>query len=131
VKNSSWIRIRKGKLRKKTLTSSQIVQEPNLDKILQSHIDFRDLERLCTSPNYIQGLRKNLFAMIKQLGPPTFFITLTNAERLWTPLLKTLYELNANAIKLPDFSSLEGSRIAKLIRSDSLTCVLYYNHCST
>ena len=45
-----------------------------LDKILQSHIGFRDLERLRTSPDYIQGLRKKLFAMIRQLGPPTFLL---------------------------------------------------------
>jgi hypothetical protein len=103
---------KKRQINGKTLTTSQIVQEPNLDKILQSHIGFRDLERLRTSPDYIQGLRKKLFAMIRQLGPFTFFITLTSAERLWTPLLKALYELNAYALKLPDFSSLEGTHIA-------------------
>ena len=94
---------------------------------MQSHIGFSNLERLRTSSDYIQGLRKNLFAMIRQLRPPTFFITLTSAERLWTPLLKALYELNANALKLPDFSSLEGTHIVELIRSDPMTCVLYYN----
>ena len=59
VKNSSWIRIRKRKLTGRTLTTNQIIQEPNLDKILQSHIGFRDLERLRTFPYYTQGLRKN------------------------------------------------------------------------
>ena len=112
MKNCSWIHIRKGKLTGRTLTASQIVQEPNLDKILQSHIGFRDLERLRTSPDYIQGLRKNLFAIIRQLGLSTFFITLTSAKRLWTPLLKVLYEMNTNALKLPDFSSLQSTRIA-------------------
>ena len=95
VRNSSWIRIRKGKLSGRTLTVGQIVEQPNLDKILESHIGFHDLEKLRTSPDYIEGLRKNLFAMIRQLGPPTFFITLTSAERLWTPLLEALYKLNA------------------------------------
>ena len=79
----------------RTLTTGQIVQQPNLDKILESDIGFRDLEKLRTSPDYIEGLRKNLFAMIRQLGPPTFFIILTSAEHLWTPLLEALYKLNA------------------------------------
>jgi len=37
-----------------------------LDKILQSYIRFCDIEKLQTSPNYIEGLCKNLFAMIRQ-----------------------------------------------------------------
>jgi hypothetical protein len=72
------------------LTAGQVAEEPNLDKILQSHIGFRELEKLRTSPDYIEGLRKILFAMIRQLGPPTFFVTLKSAERLWTPLIETL-----------------------------------------
>lgn len=119
-----------GKLIGRTLTASQIIHEPNLDKILLSHISFRDLEWLRTSLNHTQDLKKNLFAMIRELGPLTFFITLTSAKRLWTPFLKALYELNAHALKLPNFFSLECTHIALLIRSDSVTCALYYNHLS-
>lgn len=128
VKNSGWIRIRKGKLCGRRLTAGQVVEEPNLDKLLQSHIGFRDLEKLRTSPDYVEGLRKNLFAMIRQLGPPTFFITLTSAERLWTPLIEALYKLNSKRLNLPPFDSLESIHIAELIRSDPVTCALYYNN---
>jgi hypothetical protein len=65
VRNSSWIRIHKGKLSWRMLIAGQIAKEPNLDKILQSHIGFRELEKLHTSPDYIEGLRKKLFAMIR------------------------------------------------------------------
>jgi hypothetical protein len=95
---------------------------------LQSHIGFRELEKLRTSPDYIEGLRKNLFAMIRQLGPPTFFVTLTSAERLWTPLIEALYKLNAKQLNLPDFNNLDSTHIAELIRSDPVTCALYYKH---
>ena len=56
-----------------------------LDKILQLYIGFCYLERLRTTPHYIQCLKKTLFTMIRKLGRPTFFITLTSAKRLWTP----------------------------------------------
>jgi hypothetical protein len=97
---------------------------------LQSHIGFRELEKLRTSPDYIEGLRKNLFAMIRQLGPPTFFVTLTSVERLWTPLIEALYKLNAKQLNLPDFNNLDSTHIAELIRSDPVTCALYYKHCT-
>ena len=64
------------------LTTGQIAEEPNLDKILESHIGYCKLEKLQTSSDYVEGIRKNLFAMIRQLGPPTFFVTLTSAKRL-------------------------------------------------
>jgi hypothetical protein len=54
VRNSSWIRIRKDKLSGRMLTASQIAEEPNLDKILRSHIGFHELEKLSTSPDYIE-----------------------------------------------------------------------------
>ena len=62
------------------LTVGQIAEKLNLDKILQSHIGFCELEKLQTSLDYIERLRKTLFAMIRQLGPQTFFVTLISAE---------------------------------------------------
>jgi hypothetical protein len=62
------------------LMTSQIVEEPNLSKILESHLGFCDLEKLRTSPDYVEGLRENIFPMIRQVGPPTFFVTLSSAE---------------------------------------------------
>jgi hypothetical protein len=49
------------------LIAGQVAEEPNLDKILQSHIGFHELEKLQTSLDYVEGLRKTLFAMIRQL----------------------------------------------------------------
>jgi len=112
----------------RTLTTPQIVEEPNLDKILQSYIGFCDLKRLRTSLDYSQGLRKKLFVMIRQLGPLTFFYYIDKCTTFMDPLLRTLYELNANALKLLDFHSLESIHTTKLIRLDPMTCALYYNH---
>ena len=56
-----------------------------LDKILQLYIGFCYLERLRTTPDYIQCLKKNIIYNDKKIGPSHFFITLTSAKRLWTP----------------------------------------------
>jgi hypothetical protein len=48
------------------LTIGQIAKELNLVKILESHANFRDLEKLQTSPDYVEEAR--------QLGPPIFSI---------------------------------------------------------
>ena len=74
------------------LTAGQIAEEPNLDKILQSHISLLELEKLYLLLDYIEGLRKIFFAMIRQLGPPTIFVTLTSVEQLWTPLIGAIVD---------------------------------------
>jgi hypothetical protein len=54
--------------------------------------------------------------MTRQLGPPTFFVTLTRVEQLWTPLIEALYKLNKTQLNLPDLNSLDYTHIAELIR---------------
>jgi len=39
-----------------------------------------DLWGLHTSSDYLSRLRKYVFTMIQQLGPPTFFVTFISAE---------------------------------------------------
>jgi len=40
--------------------------KPNFDQMLESYIGLCDLEVLCwMSPNYIEGMQKNLFVMIR------------------------------------------------------------------
>jgi hypothetical protein len=55
--------------------------------------------------------------MIRQIGPPTFFVTLTSPNRILSK--KTLHTLHAKKLNLPnkikDFYSIH---IAKLIHND-------------
>jgi hypothetical protein len=43
--------------------------------------------------DYLDHLCKDVFAMIRQLGPPTFFMTFTTCVNNWLILIKTLKEL--------------------------------------
>jgi hypothetical protein len=111
------------------LKASQVRDQPNLNQIFKSYIGYCDLQALRTSPYYLEGLRKNLFAMIRQLGPPTFFVTLTSAEKLWEPLIKALHSLHSKRLNMLDnFEDLQPTHIAELICTDPITCARYYDH---
>ncbi len=47
-----WIHICKRELNGRSLKVSEVRNKPNLDKIFKSYLWYRDLEMLCTSPNY-------------------------------------------------------------------------------
>ena len=66
--------------------------------------------------------------MIRQLGPPTFFVTFTSAEHQWTPLVSTLTELSTNRGTQKYTQTLEDIDIDYLIRKDPVTCTRYYRH---
>jgi hypothetical protein len=84
---------------------------------------------LRTSLDYLNWLRKDVFAMIQQLGPPTFFVFIS-AENIWLLLLKCLYDLNSKNLKLNIlFDKLEPKHVVNHIRCDPITCARYYDYC--
>jgi hypothetical protein len=64
------------------------------------YLGYCDLESLCNLPDYFERLRKKLFVMIQQLGPPTIIVTFTSAKRLWDPLIKVLHTLHVSKLNL-------------------------------
>lgn len=60
------------------LKAFQVTNKLDLDQIFQSHIGYRDLVSFRTSCDYMEGMQKNLSAMIHQLGPSMFFVTFTS-----------------------------------------------------
>jgi hypothetical protein len=100
----------------------------NLEKIMKSNIGYIDFKNICTSPDYLQQNKKNIFAMIWQLGPPTFFVTFTSVEHCWDPLVAAISNLHKNKKCKKETNTLENSDIDYLIRKDSVTCTRYYRH---
>ena len=56
------------------------------------HLDegFKFLRALRGSPPYFYKAKRDLFAMIRQLGPATLFYSFSSAETQWIHLLKIL-----------------------------------------
>ncbi len=124
-----WVQIWKGKLCGRTLKTYRLRDKPNLNNIFKSHLGYCDLESLRNSLYYFKRLWKFLFAIIQQLGPPTFFVIFISIENLWDFFIKTLHTLCVWKLNPPNIiENLQFVHITKLIRIDPLTCVRYYNH---
>jgi hypothetical protein len=66
--------------------------------------------------------------MIRQLGPPTFFVTFTSAENCWDPLVAAVSDLDRNKKRKKETDTLENNDIEYLIRKDPVTFTRYYRH---
>eukprot|EP00105_Crassostrea_gigas_P019969 XP_011438625.1 PREDICTED: uncharacterized protein LOC105336143 [Crassostrea gigas] len=72
------------------LTSSIFLDSSKMKKMLKKDECYRFLQAVRDSPAYWEKTMRDLFAMLKQLGIPTFFITFSAAERRWTEIMDAI-----------------------------------------
>ena len=59
------------------------------------------------TPAYWKKFKSEVLAMVKQLGVPTFFLTLSCADLIWDKLIEIIQKLNIADkvdVDMPDFS---------------------------
>lgn len=66
-------------------------------------------------------------ATIRQLGKPTFFLTISEGETKWPELLKTLLTLKGIPITIEEANALSDYQKTHLIKIDPVTCARYFN----
>ena len=87
---------------------------------------FRNLRN---SPAYLEKRKKDAFAMIRQIGFPSLFISLSAAETKWPELLRAVGQLNDNKTYTDEeIAEMDTHKIFGLIRKDSATVVRYFHH---
>ena len=77
----------------KKITAGDLKCLVAVNKLIQLDEGFRVLRNVRGSPAYFDRCKKDLFAMIRQLGNPTWFCSFSAAETRWHHLLKLLGRL--------------------------------------
>ena len=95
----SQFALRKCKLRNRTLNAGQL---KGLESLIRHDEGYKFLRALRGSPPYFEKAKKDLFAMIRQLGPASLFCSFSSAEIKWIHLLRILGKL------LQDFGKTRG-----------------------
>ncbi|KAK0158252.1 hypothetical protein PV328_009280 [Microctonus aethiopoides] len=108
------------------ITKEQILSSDYLNGCMESNLAF--LKSIPNSVQYWQSRKKDLFAMIRQLGMPTVFLTMSANELSWKWLLKTLHKLkHGTEITDLEVDQLHYKVKAALINEDAVTCAIYFN----
>lgn len=109
------------------ITRRMIEDRNFLDTCVERNLSV--LKSISNSAHYWLSRRKDLFAMIRQLGKPTVFLTLSANEINWLNLLATLQRLNPTQVNRGAVDSpnqLDRSRICHLVNEDPVTCCIYF-----
>jgi hypothetical protein len=109
-----------------TVTKKMIEDKQFLEQCIERNLSF--LKSIPNSVQYWAQRKKDVFAMIRQLGKPTMFLTLSSSEVKWPDLLKILHKLKYERDLDGDpFEQLNSYQRCTLVNEDPVTCVIYFN----
>ena len=121
--------IRRCKNRGKKITAAEARNPAYLDKLVNLDEGYYIFRQLRNSPPYLEARKKDIFAMIRQLSLPTWFISLSAADTRWTDLLKMLAKLNNDEeLTNTDIENMTWQEKTKLVQKDPVTCSRYFDH---
>ena len=75
------------------ITVSDDLNDDNVERMVKDDEAFKFLKQVRSSPAFWQQKQRELMSMIRQLGCPTFFLTLSAAETKWLELLRILKQI--------------------------------------
>ena len=121
--------IRRCKTEGRKFTASELLDDHVRDNILRSDEGYKIFSELRNSPAYLQKRKKDVFAMIRQLGLPTWFVSLSAADTNWVPLLKMLSKsINNVCLTDEEVNNLSWAERSALVQSDPVTCSRYFDY---
>ncbi|CAF3666138.1 unnamed protein product [Rotaria sp. Silwood1] len=113
----------------KNVTATQMLNRDYVDGLIHNDDAFTFLRCDRSSPAFWKLKKKEVMAMIRQLGCPTLFLTLSAAETQWSELIIILTQVLENkVITLEEAESMSYEKKCDLIRNDHVTCVRYFEH---
>ena len=121
--------VRRCKKRGQAITAAEARDSNYLDKLVNLDEGYYIFRQLRNSPAYLETRKKDIFAMIRQLSLPTWFMSLSAADTRWTDLLKMLAKLNDGIeYSEKELEHLTWQEKTKLVQKDPVTCSRYFDH---
>ena len=100
-----------------------------MTKLVNLDEGFYIFRTLRNSPPYLEKRKKDVFAMIRQIGLPTYFGSLSAADTRWHDLLRVLGNLN-NKVSYTEeqIKNMTWNDKTCLVQKDPITCARYFDH---
>ena len=129
ISDKVQVAMKRCKYKHKKYKVRDILDENTFNELTRLDEGYRIFRTIRGSPPYFEQKKRDVFAMIRQLGLPTWFMSLSAADTHWNDLLKCLSTLIDNK-KLTDEEVLEldWSQKTRLVQCDPVTCVRYFDH---
>ncbi|XP_062618494.1 uncharacterized protein LOC134280069 [Saccostrea cucullata] len=106
--------------------TSDMVQNPEvLSKLMKNDEALRFMQPIRGTPAYWSAAQKDLFAMLRQLGIPTWFCSFSAAEHRWNDAVATILRQQCDS---RDPCSMDWSEKNEVLRSNPVTVARMFEH---
>ena len=122
--------VRRCKTKGKSYTAGYILKDNMGESLVRLDEGYRIFRAIRNSPQYWENQKRDVFAMIRQLGLPTLFLSLSANDLYWRELIISLGKL----VDKKDYSedlrngALSWQIRSRLVQSDPVTCVRHFDH---
>ena len=121
--------VRRCKSKGKSYTAEDVLNDEVRDNMVRLDEGYYIFRTIRNSPPYLENKKKEVFSMIRQLGIPTLFISLSAADTQWIPLLKCLGKLIDNTDYTEEqINEFNWQTRSRLLSADPVTCARYFDH---
>ena len=125
----SQVALRKCHRNNKSLKAGDLKKDGGLEKLVHHDEGYKFLKASRGSPSYFEQAKRDLFAMIRQLGTATFFCSFSSAETQWIHLLRILGQLvDHKQFTNDELVNLNWEEKCTLIQSDPVTCARHFDY---
>ena len=112
------------------LTASQV---RNLDSGTMQHLIFSDqayyfMKNITGSPAYWKNFLFDVVAMIKQLGPPAWWITFSCADLCWNEIYKILSKLKGHEMSDTEIEHMTYDEKCKMLNSNPVVVAKHFQY---
>ncbi|VDI57226.1 Hypothetical predicted protein [Mytilus galloprovincialis] len=113
----------------KKWTAKDVLNPNTVNDLVRLDEGYYIFRSLRNSPVYLEKRKKDLFAMIRQLGLPTWFGSLSSADTNWKDLLRILGKLNdGKEYTDNELEEMDWHQKSKLVQKDPVTCSRYFDY---
>eukprot|EP00105_Crassostrea_gigas_P011512 XP_011427210.1 PREDICTED: uncharacterized protein LOC105328139 [Crassostrea gigas] len=106
--------------------TANMVQNPEvLSKLMRNDEALRFMQPIRGTPAYWSAAQKDLFAMLRQLGIPTWFCSFSAAEHRWNDAITTILRQQNDC---RDPSNLDWAEKNEVLRSNPVTVARMFEH---
>ena len=121
--------VRRCKTKGKSYSAGYILKDNMGESLVRLDEGYRIFKTIRNSPQYWENQKRDVFAMIRQLGIPTLFLSLSANDLYWEELIIALEKL----VDKKDYSeavsnnTLSWETRSRLVQSDPVSCVRHFD----
>jgi len=111
----------------KKLTASLVRDVDRIKSFVRDDHAFRCLTTVRGSPAYWKRASLDLLAMIRQLGIPTWFMTLSAADLQWPDVIQTVAEQYSESLSAEQISNMSREEKCSYIRQNPASVARHFD----